>query len=156
MIDLSVLGVKELERDMRRLEDRVQKKIVRAALREHARKHVKPRILQHLSGNPVGVDTGTLRAAFQRSGVRSGARRGQQGVIRIGVVWPDPAELGIASTKVEGYYPTAVEYGHRIAGSSDRVPAYPYLRPAIDKYVRIDRKRIAKLIGRRIEDEWKR
>lgn len=147
-VDLSVLGDRKLDRALRRLEIRVQKKIVRAVFREHARKRIRPRIVANLSGSPVGVDTGLLREAFSKAKIRASSRRPQE-LVRIGVVWPTRDELQIPAD-AKAYYPTAVEYGHSGA------PAYPYLRPAIDRYARLDRARIANALKRRIEGSWPR
>ena len=125
--DISVLGQRELERRLRSLDYKMQGKAVRPALRNSA-KRAKERIVHNLNNDRVQRQTGTLINAFAAQKPVSANRRGQ---VRVGVPLPDRSSLG---KKAEpGYYPTAVEYGH-VSNLGGRVPAYPYIRPAIDEH----------------------
>lgn len=141
-VDIRVLGVPELEKELRRLEDKTQRKIVRQALRKSA-KRTKDRIIDNLSGEKVQVRTGQLRQAFKDAPIRGTTRRG---FTRVGVVFPERGALGI-DAKDKHYYPTAVEYGH------GTVPPHPFLRPAIDEHKQSEFDRIGKDIGKAIERE---
>lgn len=140
--DLRLLGVPGLERKLKRLERATQRRIVRKALRESA-KRVRVYVVTNLSGVKVNVDTGTLRDAFARGKIRGSTRRG---VIRVGIQFPERDELGIHADDPY-YYPTAVEYGH------GKVPAYPYMRPAVDEHDTTERLLIGRAIGHGIERE---
>lgn len=138
--DLSLLGVKGMDRKLRRLEAKVQKSIVRKALRASA-KRVRVYVVANLSGVKVNVDTGTLRDAFAKAKIRGTSRRG---LIRIGLQYPERDDLGIPADS-KYYYPTAVEYGH------GDVRAYPYMRPAVDEHDTVERSLIGRDIGNGIK-----
>lgn len=141
-VDIRVLGVPELERKLRNLAQQVQRKIVRQALRKSAVR-TKKRVVDNLSGDKVQVQTGNLRGAFRDAKIRGTTRRG---MIRVGIVFPERDKLGIAPDDPY-YYPTAVEYGH------GNVPAYSYMRTAIDDHKKKEYDQIAKDIGAGIEKE---
>lgn len=143
-VDISMFGDKELQRKLNRLGQRGATKVVRQALRKAA-KRAKDRVVQNLSGAPVQVRTGTLRQAFQATKI---AGKTSRGFIRLGVVVPDRAALGI--TDPNSFYPYSVEYGH------GNVPAHPYIRPAIDDHKSSEFAEIGRDIGRGIEKEASR
>lgn len=142
VLDISVLGRKDLERALSRLESRTQKKVLRQALRKSA-KRTQARVVDNLSGEKVGVITGQLREAFKKSKIRGATRRG---TIRIGVEFPTRDALGIAADDPH-YYPTAVEFGH------GNVPPYPYMRPAVDEHRTKEIAEIGRDVGKGIERE---
>lgn len=146
-VDISVIGARELERKLKKLDTRIQKKVVRQALRTSA-KRVKKRVVNNLSNTRVMVQSGKLLNAFKNAKTKSFTRRYG---IRIGHVLPSREELGIpayqSGKKDAGYYPYFVEYGH------GDVPAHPFLRPAIDEHKNMEFHRIGRDIGRNIERE---
>lgn len=144
-VDISVLGLPELERKMKRLEPKVQKNVVRQALRKSA-KRTQTRVVANLSGLKVNVLTGALREAFASAPIRGRTRRG---VMRVGIVFPEREALGILPSDPY-YYPTAVEYGH------GNVPPHPFLRPAIDEHEATETRLIGRDIGDGIEREASR
>ena len=135
MIDISLLGDKELTRKLHRLEIAVQRKIVRHALREGAR----PVLAAAQQNCPV--QTGRLKASLKLRALK--AKRGNFGV-QVATGMRD--ELGIAADD-PNYYPMSVEYGH---GS---VAAQPFLRPALDDNAQQAKAIIAREIGQGIESE---
>jgi len=139
-VDIKVLGVPELEKELKRLEARVQRTIVRSALRKSA-KRVRGYVVENLSNDKVNVRTGRLRQAFQETSIRGSSRRG---FIRLGIAFPEREALGIGPFD-KYYYPTAVEYGH------GEVRAYPYMRPAVDEHRSLEVLLIGRDIGRAIE-----
>lgn len=145
LVDISVLGDKELEKRLRRLEGKTQRKVVRQALRKSA-KRIKTHVDTNLSGLKVNVLTGALREAFRNTPIKGATRRG---VIRVGIPFPERELLGIAPSDPH-YYPTAVEYGH------GNVPPHPYLRPAVDEHKALEFTVIGRDIGKGIEREASR
>lgn len=142
-VDISVVGAPELIAKFGALEAKMQTKIARAAMRASA-KRIKARVVANVSGQPVGVFTGRLLAAFTRAKIKT--ERAKQGGIRLGVALPTRAELGIRPDE-KGYYPTALEYG------TDKMPARPYLRPAVDNHRDQELTQIGKEIGQAVETE---
>ncbi len=122
-IDISVLGDKELQKRLSRISDKMQKKIVRTAIRNSA-KRAKDRIVANIQKQGL-IDTGGMLKAFRSAPIRQSSRNPRK-LVRIGVAFPDRADLGIDPDE-KVYYPTAVEFGH------GGVPAYPFIRPAIDE-----------------------
>ncbi len=126
-IDISLMGDRKLQRKLKRLPIVVQRKIVRHALREAARP------VLATAKALVPVDTGRLKKSLK---IRSAGKRGQAGiVVRTGT----RAELGIPED-AKYFYPAALEFGH------GNVPAYPFLRPALDQ----NRPRALKIIAREL------
>ena len=112
-IDLSLLGDKRLERQLKRLPVIAQRKVVRRAMRDAAR----PVLAEAQRLCPV--DSGAMRASLK---IRAaGAKAGMGVVVQTG----SREELGIPADQ-PFYYPFAVEYGHRNAA------AHPFMRPAMD------------------------
>lgn len=140
-VDLRILGDKELERAMNKLAAKTQKKVVRGALRKEATQ-TKKRVVANI-GRLNLVDSGVMMGAFSKAKIRSA---GKKTLIRIGVVAPERAALGIhASDKY--YYPNAVEFGHDLAAPK------PFQRPAIDEHRGAAIARIARNIGAGIKKE---
>jgi len=147
-VNISVLGVPELQKELKRLTEKAQKNAVRPAMRASA-KRIKGYVIENLSNNKVDVQSGTLLRAFQETPIRAASRRN---FIRVGLAYPEREYLGIAAG-AKYYYPTAVEYGHKIAGSSERVPPHPYMRPAVDEHKTAEWAQIARDIGKGIEKQ---
>lgn len=140
-IDIRVFGDKELDRALGRLERRTQRKYVSRMFRIHL-KTIRQRIVGFLSGDPVEPQTGTLRAAMQGAKTRAASRR-PRSLIRLGLVWPTRAELGIAPD-AKGFYPAVLEYGR------EGVPPKPFMRPSIDNFRRLDIRRLQRLLVREL------
>jgi len=113
-IDLSLLGDKRLERQLKRLPVIAQRKVVRRAMREAAR----PVQAEAERLAPRG-ETGRMAATIKIKAAKGKAGLGV--VVQTGT----REELGIAADDPY-YYPFAVEYGH------GDVPAHPFMRPAMD------------------------
>jgi len=146
IIDISLLGDKELERKLAGLADKLQRKVVRTALHKTLNKIVKKEIVRRLSGHPVQSKTGRLRAAMKRGRVRSSAGRKARRTIARAIPLPPREELGIDPDD-KFYYPAAVEYGH------GNVPPKSFLRAAVDDNEERIKKHLARLIGEGIERE---
>lgn len=151
--DISVLGDKDLERRLHKLDTKHQGKAVRPALRDSA-KRLRVEVLENISKlthSPSDVLTGTLGAAFAKVKVKAVARDRRE--VRIGLPLPERTLLG---DKAEPpYYPTAVEYGHEglaRAGKGPKVRPYPYIRPAVDNNREREIRHIAEDIGNNILD----
>lgn len=144
-IDITVLGVPELDRKLRRFERKMQRTMLSRIFRDHLRRRIRGRILAFLSGDPIRPLTGKLREAMATARVRAAARNPRR-LLRIGIAWPTRAELGIDSDDPH-FYPAALEYGHKGA------PAHPFIRPAIDNYRRLDVRRIARMLKKAIRRE---
>lgn len=114
MIDIRLLGAKDLQRKLNRLELKTGKKIVRRALRKGGR----PVLATAIAGCPV--KTGRLKKSLVLK-----ARKPHRGYFGVEVRTGTREELGIAPDD-KSFYPASVEYGH------GNVPAHPYLRPAMD------------------------
>ena len=114
-VDISVLGNKQLQKQLKLLAGNMQKKIVRQALRAAA----KPVLAAAKAKCPV--KSGRLEKSLKLRAMKR--KRGQFGVrIKTGT----KAELGIPADD-KFYYPAHVELGH---GS---VPAVPYMRSALEE-----------------------
>lgn len=130
-VDIRVFGNVALEKKLGRILAKTQKSIVRKALRKEA-VQVQDRIIQNIKTQGL-IDEGNLIEGFESAKIRSG---GDRNFIRIGPEWPKRTELGIAPGD-KYYYPMAVEMGH------GNVPAYPYVRPAVDNHKEPAKARIA-------------
>jgi len=179
MIDVSIFGDAELERQLHALELGVQKKVVRPALRASAMR-IRGYMMQY-----IPVDTGAYRTAMGKAKIRAGKSR--PGLIRLGLVWPTRAELGIGESHDDDrhFWPAALEYGHVIRGKGQglerlvrlkkgpdagllvrrrdmsdeakasrwqgkRVEARPHMRPAVDNNIRKELALMAVDMRRRI------
>lgn len=146
VVDISMVGDKEVERMFAQLPDASQKKVVRPAFRKSA-KRTKARIVTNLSGHPVTPQSGKLLAAMKRVKIRAMKRSRA----RVGVVVPLPTreEVGI-SPEDKHYYPAAVEYGH------SRAPAKRFIRNAVNDHEADELRMIGTDIGKGIEREARR
>jgi len=119
-IDISVLGNAELERALGGIVAKTQKTIVRGALRKEA-KRVKTRVAGNIARLGL-VKTGAMMKGYANAKIASA---GSKNFIRLGLVNPTRAELGIPAD-AKGYYPMALEYGKHGVGAT------PFIRPAVD------------------------
>ncbi len=107
LVDISVLGDKELQRALNKLEKNTNRRIVRAALKKQAQSVAVGAAMK------TPVDTGRLRESIAVAAA-TGLGRGQFGVtVRTGT----RKELKI-DTKDDYYYPAAVEFGQNVHGSA--------------------------------------
>lgn len=153
-VDITLLGDKELERLLGRLEGNVPGKVVRKALRDTGKAVFVPAIKAR-----IPVWTGTLKAA--KLSVRSRVYK-KYGFIAAYVGFPtrenlDKAHKALYATKLKkpreiinakAYYPAAVEYGH------PRAPAHPFLRPAFDSNESKAFSRVRAEIAKGVQREW--
>lgn len=150
VIDIQVLGVKELGQALARFEPRIQKKVVRRALRESG-KRLKDKALVNWSGGVVTERTGRTVAAMEAERVKPvRTRRG----IRFEWAMPTKAALGIED---DSYYPFAIEYGYtRTKRAPVVVPAKAPIRRAVNSNMAREHAAMGKEIGKGIEREAKR
>ena len=140
VIDISVIGDKELVKMFERVEAKVGRKFAATAMRNSA-KRLRPKIAAN-----TPVDTGKLKAGMARAKVRSASKKRDQ--IRIGLAMPTRAELGIPAD-AEGYYPYVLEYGT----SDGRIPPRRFIRGTVDANKDVEWAAIGKEIGAAIEKE---
>jgi HK97 gp10 family phage protein len=113
-IDISVVGDRELQRKLRRLEVKLQKKIVRNAIN----RAILP--VRDKAKSLVPVDSGLLKRSIKR---KTGVKKG---IARARIVTGTRIQLGIP-VDAKGYYPAAIEYGVPSQGKS----ANSFMRAAI-------------------------
>jgi HK97 gp10 family phage protein len=111
-VDISVVGDKELQKKLKRLDIKLQKKIVRNAIS----RAILP--VKHKAKSLVPVESGLLKKSIKR---KTGVKKG---VARARIVTGTRIELGIP-IDAKGYYPAAIEYG------TQHQPAKSYMRAAI-------------------------
>lgn len=147
MIDISIVGDKQLQRALNALKTTAARKIVSPACRASA-KRMKP-----VLAAAAPRDTGNLAAAMAQAKVRSASNR--RNMIRIGVLMPTREELGIpqdAGGKRYGYYPMILEYGDAGRG---RAPMR-WIRNATDSATALEHKRLRLAIINGITTEFKK
>ena len=146
-VDISMLGDKQLERQLRTLPDRVQKKIVRSAFVKAAR----PILIAVRRSVPGSGDNQRLL----RKGIkaRMGRRTRRQRVARF-IALPSRESLGIPGDAPH-YWPAALEYGHVSGKERGRfVPPRSYLRKGFDETERQAFGIVKSEIGSGIGKEW--
>lgn len=102
-VDISMIGDKDLERKLQRLDIQLQRSIVRTSMRQAMRQ------VRDEARNLVDVNTGRLRKSIKQK------QRTRRGVTRSQIVTGTRGELGIPAS-ARGYYPAALEYGYKRAG----------------------------------------
>ena len=153
VIDISILGDKELSRALSRLPDRIQRKVVRQSLRKSA-KRANTYIGQNISGIPVSPDTGTWLMTQSAQKPQPG-KRSRTGV-RIELPYPTREELGISPTD-KWFWPSALEYGTtKSRGGRGPLPAFAPVRRAINENTAKEHQLMGTEIGRGIEREARR
>lgn len=105
-------GLRELDRNLARLSDKMQKKLVRSAVRKAA----KP-VLDRAK-ELVPTDTGDLRRSLKIRALKRSRRRSTIGVQVV---------TGVDFFKGEQYYGGMIEFG------TSKMNAKPFLRPAADQ-----------------------
>lgn len=171
LLDISMLGNDQLQRDLNALKHSTGRRIVGQSLKAAAQ----PVAVGAAIGSPVLTGANREHITVERA---KGLRRGQFGYA---VVTGTRAELKI-DPKDDYYYPVIVEHGqnhHESAKNSTRarqkatarkvrrirerksishriVPPKPYLRPAFDGRVAQSLANISNEIGQRVEKAWKR
>lgn len=152
MVDISMLGDKELDRKLAKLATAAsQKRAVRPALRKST-KRLKAHVVANLSGRVVKPDTGRWLRATIAAKVKAIKR--SRGEIGTAFAMPTREELGI-EPGYEWYYPFAVEYGHPAPGREHASAKAP-IRQAVNSHAREELFRIGRDIGKGIEKEAKK
>jgi HK97 gp10 family phage protein len=113
-VDVSVLGDKELQKKLKRLDIKLQKKIVRNAIS----RAILP--VKHKAKSLVPVESGLLKKSIKR---KTGVKKG---IARARIVTGTRIELGIP-IDAKGYYPAAIEFGVPSQGKA----AKSFMRAAI-------------------------
>ncbi len=139
-----ITGDAELAKLFAKLDDKVQKRLESKTLRASAK-----RLRRHISDS-VPVNEGNLKAAMRRAKVRK-VRARRRSVVRLGVLMPTRADLGIPDD-AKGYYPFALEYGFRTRDGR-HVPPRRFIRGTVDKSGPNEVRLIAHDLGRFIESE---
>jgi hypothetical protein len=148
MVDISVLGDKELSKALANIHGRLQRKIARQALRKSA-KRTKGPLVQAISGSPVGIETGELVTAMNRQKVLPGKR--SRASISALMQMPSREELNIKSG--EAYWPAAVlEYGSAKLG----IRPLAWVRATINRIMPREQRQMRTDIGKGIQREWKK
>lgn len=139
VVDISLIGDKELERKLRKLPPKVQKQVVRPALVKVAK-----RARDDITA-AMPVDTGKLKSLGMKVVPIKRSRSG--GIGRL-VQTPTKEELGIPNDS-KSYYPAHVELGHSIKGGG-KVADKPYIRGTMKtnrpKYLSFLRREIGRLL----------
>ena len=143
MIEIGLLGDKNLENMLRQLPNRGQKTAVNKALRASA-KRLRPKLA---AATPV--DQGRLKKAMEKAKIRAIKRRNQTGV---GIALPMRAELGIPAD-AKGYYPTAIEYGFYSVRAGRMIPAQRFIRNTVDTERPTEIPAIGRDLGRAITEQ---
>lgn len=152
IVDISLLGDKELERKLAKLATPAsQKRAVRPALR-NSNKRLKAHVVANLSGQVVKPLTGRWLRATTAAKVKAVKRSRQE--IGTAFAMPTREELGIEPGD-PFYYPFAVEYGHPAPGREHASAKAP-IRQAVNSHAREELFRIGKDIGKGIEKEAKK
>lgn len=115
-VDISMVGNKELERKLHRLDIQLQRKIVRGSMRKAMRQ------VRDEARNLAPVRTGRLQRSIKQQ------QRTRRGVTRASIVTGERRELGIPAN-ARGYYPAALEYGYRRNGR--HIPGRSFMRRAL-------------------------
>ncbi len=138
-VDISMLGMPELERKLKKLVEKDQKAIVRSALRKSSTRN-KNRVAANILRMGL-VETGNLYKSFKSA--KNISRSNNKSIIRIGIALPTRAELDIDPSD-KFYYPTALEYG-----------GHSYIRPAVDQHRDAEIRKIGLDIGNGIKKKAK-
>jgi hypothetical protein len=138
-IDIRVLGNLQLEKALGGIVEKAQKTIVRGAMRKEA-KRMRGRVVSNITRLGL-IKSGRMLAGYANAKIASA---GSKNFIRLGLVNPTRAELGIPED-AEGYYPYALEYGKHGIGAT------PFIRPAIDNHKAQSFNDIGNDIGKGIE-----
>lgn len=146
LIDISLLGAKELERKLVRLAGKDQKAVVRGALGK-SQTRIKKAVV---AAAPVRTDNlpggqspapGTLKRALKATKIDRETTR-----ISVAVNWPMPIRSLVGVAPGDKYYwPAHVEYGH------GNVPPNPYIRGTVNAMEAAEFRKIGSDIGRGIE-----
>lgn len=145
ILDIKLLGDKQLETAFLQLPILMNKKIARKAVRGSA-KGLRPKLAM-----ATPVRTGKLRAAMAAAKVRSASNR--RHVIRFGVLMPTREELGIPQdtlVKKYGYYPLILEYG------TAHVSPMMWIRRTADRETLPERARMRRSMQRDVALEFNR
>lgn len=134
-IDISMVGDKELTKQLKKLDFKLQKKIVRQSIS----KAMLPVRNAAIANAPV--DSGKLKASIKRK------NKTKRGVSRSSIVTGTRSELGI---KTKGYYPAAIEYGYK-KKNGEHVPAKSFMRKAISDNQTSVLNNVGKFIGNGIK-----
>ena len=126
VVDISMIGDKELEQMLKKLPDIAQRKVVAAAARKSSKRSISL-VVQAVSGNPVGVDTGRLLTGMALA--KPQKQPSKEAVVYY-MFLPSRDQLNIAYDDLF-FYPLHVEYGY-IDRNGHAVSAKSYLRSTID------------------------
>lgn len=153
-IHVQLEGFEELSRTFNSLARGVQGKIIRPALREGAK------IVRDEAARRVPVDTGRLRKSLKVRALKRSRK-----FVGFQITTGTQDELGIKTPKSgkRNYYPFVIEYGGVVGGTARkvrigrrtrvvkdggrRIPARPFLRPAVDA----NRDRVMLLLAKRLQ-----
>lgn len=139
-VDIKVLGVPELEKQLGNIVEKTQKTIVKGALSKES-KRVRSRIADAITRLGL-IKTGKMLAAYAKAKIKNASK--YKNFIRLGIENPTREELGI-SPDDKHYYPNALEYGKHGKG------AIPFIRPTVDGNKEKSFADIASDIGKGIE-----
>jgi len=159
VIDVSLIGGKELEAKLLQLETNVGRKIVRSAVR-NAQKSLIPTIKGNLAGISRG---GGMAQKISKALTVRAARRNPRGTYSVHVTlksdptlvfYPKGSSSNLGTGKTTGkrsYIPAAIEFGH---GKNKEQAARPFMRPAADVTVSSRIKILTKEVADGIARIW--
>jgi len=140
---VDIRGLKELDRKLRALDNRVKGKLVRTAVKTGAL--VIKNQAQSNAESIVGGEMGGLLAKNLQVRAFKKRRWGSYGVSvrlksgEIRFIW-------ITQDGTRHYIPSDLEFGHQDRAGG-MVPAIPFMRPAFDSKVRLAERTIARILG---------
>ena len=140
-VHIELLGDKELERALARLDPKVQTKLTRKGLRAGG-KILLSETKRHASYISDKLVTGLKLRALKRRSRRGAATK----VLGVVVLTPTKQHLGIKEN-APGFWPVHVEMGFKHVGGK-HIPARSYLRKAADN----NRERVFSVVGASIRE----
>lgn len=138
-VDISMLGMPELERKFRKMILKDQKAVTRSALRKSSTRN-KKKVVANIKLLGL-IDTGTMYNAFRSA--KNVSQSNHRQIIRIGVPLPYRKDLNIDPDD-KFYYPTALEYG-----------GHSFIRTAVDNGKDSEIRQIGNDIGKGIEKKMR-
>lgn len=147
---IDIRGLKELDRKLRALDNKVKRKLVKSAVKKGASV-----ILDRVKSNAVTMVGGEMGALLAKNVKVKAFRRQKRGSYGVGV--RPKNHIGFIWITQDGtreYIPAAIEFGH-FGGwqqaNPSFVPAIPFMRTAFDSKVRAAERTIARVLGLGLE-----
>jgi hypothetical protein len=150
LVDVELLGDKQLQRDLEAMADTGQRRVMKRAM-------VKPTALIRKAVRDRVPGSGAKHRALKK-GIKAKALRGSRWFIGRFVALPVREALGISEND-KSYWPAALEYGHAIVRAGKivgHVKPHSYLRAGFDAVESRARALLSREVGIGIERELKK